>query len=402
MYRINHFLGGVLLVAGTTVGAGMLAVPVTTAFMGFFPSLLLFLVCWFFMLLSAFSFIDVNLAYKEETNIISMAGKTLGLFGKGLGWVFYMLLLYALIAAYICGSAPLFEGGVTFLTGWHMPKGLSFFALPLIFGSFIYFGTLGVDIINRILMIGLFLSYFILIVFVPSHIEPSFLTHVDFKMAFVAIAVIVTSFGYHIIIPSLSTYMNHDKKKLKRCVFFGSLISLLIYVIWQILIMGTIPLQGENSLIMTWQLGANAAFPLAKILHTGWISLAALFFSFFAIVTSFLGVSLSLSDFLVDGLKIKKTWEGRLGACLLTFAPPLFFVFTYQRGFYLALEHAGAFVAVLLIFLPALMAYRVKKIKKNRLLLWSVMIFALLVVAIDCIEQAGFFDFLLARYTSHV
>ena len=58
------------------------------------------------------------------------------------------------------------------------------------------------------------------------------------------------------------------------------------------------------------------------------------FFSFLCnCSTSFLGVTLSLSDFLTDGFKIKKSWEGRLMACLLTFIPPLIFVLTYQRGF---------------------------------------------------------------------
>ena len=112
MYKQNHMLGGVLLVSGTTIGAAMLAVPVTTAFMGFWPSLMLFVVCWFFMLFSAFFFIDVNCSYKDESNIITMATRTLGTFGKVLGWVFYMLLLYALVAAYISSSARIFDSAI--------------------------------------------------------------------------------------------------------------------------------------------------------------------------------------------------------------------------------------------------------------------------------------------------
>ena len=399
MNRISHFLGGTLLVAGTTIGGAMLAVPTATAFMGFYPSLLLLVVCWFFMLLSGFFFIDVNCAFKDETNIISMAGRTLGLLGKSIGWVFYMLLLYALIAAYIAGSTSLFEMGIYALSGWQMPGWVSPFALPLLFGSFIYFGTLGVDIVNRVLMVGLFASYLILILFVPSHVNASLLNHIDFKMAGLAVPVVITSFGYHIIIPSLSTYMHHDKKKLKKAIFWGSFLALAIYIIWQILVIGVVPLSGPLSLTSTWIKGENAADPLAVILGEGWISKGALFFSFFAIVTSFLGVSLSLSDFLVDGLKIKKTWEGRIGACLLTFIPPLFFVLTYKRGFYLALEHAGAFVAILLIFLPAAMVYKIKTLEKYQAIKWKIILlfvalFAFAVVLVDSID----FTFLTGPY----
>lgn len=35
----------ILLVAGTTIGGGMLAMPLTTAEGGFFPALFLFFVC---------------------------------------------------------------------------------------------------------------------------------------------------------------------------------------------------------------------------------------------------------------------------------------------------------------------------------------------------------------------
>ncbi|MCF7806732.1 MAG: tyrosine transporter, partial [Simkaniaceae bacterium] len=43
MIKANHTIGATLLVAGTTIGAAMLAVPLPCGFMGFWPSLLLFI-----------------------------------------------------------------------------------------------------------------------------------------------------------------------------------------------------------------------------------------------------------------------------------------------------------------------------------------------------------------------
>ncbi|MCB1068518.1 MAG: tyrosine transporter [Simkania sp.] len=403
--KINHFVGGILLVAGTTIGAGMLALPVMTSFVGFVPSLLIFAVCWLVMLATAFFFLDVNFAIEGEVNLISMAHKTLGTWGKALSWIVYLLLLYSLTAAYIAAGAPLFQMAITALTGYEIPLWVAHFALPIIFGGFVYLGTLGVDVVNRFLMLGLCISYLLLIGFLPEHIHGKLLTHIDWNPTFVAIPVVITSFGYHIIIPSLTTYMHHDKKHLQWTLLIGSIIPLVIYILWQVVILGIVPLEGKVSLVEAWKQGLSVTQPLAQIVQSQWIKVGAHFFSFFAIVTSFLGVSLSLSDFLTDGFKLKKTWEGRLFAILLTFIPPLIFVFTYQRGFIIALEYAAAFVAILLIFLPAIMAWHLEKPKfykttGGRILLIAVMIFAIFIVLIGVLEQWGYFKPLIAKYVS--
>ncbi len=405
MIKINHYIGGILLVSGTTIGAGMLALPVITGFMGFIPSIITFLIIWAIMLCTSFFFLDVNCSIPGEINLISMAHKTLGVKGKVIAWIFYILLLYSLISAYIAASTPIFTEAIAYITGYTLPRFVSPFALPVLFGGFVYLGTLGVDLINRLLMLGLGISFVILVIFLPSHIEPALLTHFDFKPSILAVPVIITAFGYHIIIPSLTTYMHHDKKHLKWVLFIGSLIPLIIYLLWEFLILGIVPIEGKVGLAEAWQQGYSSTQPLVRIIQNKWIRIGANFFTFFAIVTSFLGVSLSLSDFLTDGFKIKKSWEGRLTACLLTFVPPLIFVITYQRGFIVALEYAGAFVAILLILLPAWMAWHLKKPKfyrkqGGRLLLACIIVFALAIVAIDILEQWGYYKSLIEPYVS--
>ncbi len=390
--KFGPVLGGILLVAGTTIGVGMLGLPVMTGFMGFGPSMLLFLVCWIFMLFTGFLFIEINCAVGGQANLITMAEKTLGFWGKAVAWVFYLLLLYSLMAAYISGSAPLFAGLFPFIS-----NDIAKFVLPLLFGGFIYLGTRGVDWVNRILMACLVLAYLVLIGFIPPHIQINLLSHVSWAPFAYAAPVVLTSFGYHIIIPSLATYLDHDKKTLYKVVIIGSLLAFLINGIWQFLVLGSVPLEGSNGLAEAWRNGIPATGPLANMIQSHWVKIGAYAFSFFAIITSFLGVSLSLADFLTDGLKIKKSWEGRLLAISLTFIPPLIFVFSYQRGFLLALEYAGAFVAILLVFLPAAMAWTLDSPKfyktlKGRILLISTIIFSFIIITINLLTCWGFFD----------
>lgn len=375
----------------------MLAFPTGTSFGGFIPSTILFLLIWGVMLISSFCFLDANLSLKGEANMISMAEKTLGMWGKVLAWVIYLLLLYSLAAAYIAGCTPLFVEAIAMVTGYTIPHWFAPFVLPIVFGGFIYSGTRGVDLFNRVLMIGLIIAYFFLVFFLPDQVHFERLTHMDFPAITVAIPIVITAFGYHIVIPSLSVYMNRDRKMLTKAILIGSIIPILVYLLWQTLVLGAVPLP---DLIAAYKKGSTATQPLAQALENPLISIAAKLFAFFAIVTSFIGVTMSLADFLTDGFKIKKSHSGRVLAIVLTFFPPLFFVYTYQRGFYAALQYAGAFVAILLVFLPAAMVWKLKKYRSfgGRLLLIALTVIAFGIVVLDILQETGKLDFLISRY----
>ena len=238
-------------------------------------------------------------------------------------------------------------------------------------------------------MAGLILAYFLLAAFVPSHMDFSYLLHVDYSAIWIAVPVMITSFGFHIIIPTLTTYLHHDKKKLRIILFLGSLVPLVVYLFWEFLVLGTVPLEG---LISSWSTGQTGAFAVSQVIENKWITSVSSTFAFFAIVTSFLGVSLSLSDFLTDGLKMRRFSLGREFASLLTFIPPLIFVLVYQRGFIIALQYAGIFVAILLCILPALMAWTLPTYRSllRRGLLLAVILLSIFVIALDILEEVGY------------
>lgn len=393
----SRLLGAVLLISGTTLGVGMLAFPTVTSFGGFFPSAILFILIWLLMLSSAFFFLDANLSIKGESNMITMAEKRLGMWGKILSWVVYLLLLYSLTATYIAGCTPLFVEVIKDWTGYTLPHWLAPFSLPVLFGGFVYAGTRGVDRVNRLLMIGLIVSFVLLAFFVPQQVDLERLSHIDFPALGIAIPVVITAFGYHIIIPSLTTYLKRDRNMLRRAILIGSVIPIIVYLLWQVLVLGSVPIEmlGE-----AFQKGVAATQPLSKVLQNPLVGLAAKLFAFFAIITSFIGVTLSLSDFLTDGFKIKKTHGGRILAILLTFIPPLFFVFSYPQGFYIALQYAGASVAILLVFLPAAMVWNLKNYKgiPKKLFLLLVIFLAFSIVALDVLDERGKLKPLISKY----
>lgn len=402
MLHTNKFVGGTLLVAGTSIGGGMLLIPVMCSFAGFTPSLFLLGFVWFFMLVTAFLFLEVNLAIPGEINLVTMAETTLGKTGKVVSWVTYLLLLYSLLAAYIAGSKTIFADVSQYL-GFEVSDWVTPLPLLAIFGVFIYLGTRTVDYVNRLLMLGLIVTYFIIAFFLPSYVDYRLLAHVDVRALIVGVPLLFTSYGFHIIIPSLTNYMERDRKKLSLTLFVGSLIPLFIYILWQFLILGTVPLYGEIGLAAAWLNGEASTQPLMQVIKSPVIATTSRFFAFFALITSFLGVSLSLASFLRDGLKIKKDSLGRLGSCLLTFIPPLFFVYFYEKGFMLALQYAAVFVVILLVIMPALMTWKLKEksfwsTALGRLSLLFIILVGVLVILIDIAEELGYLKYLVTSY----
>ena len=69
--KLNKTYGGILIVAGTQIGAGMLALPLTTGIAGFSYAVLTFVVCFIYMLTTLFLLLEANY-YKFESITINL------------------------------------------------------------------------------------------------------------------------------------------------------------------------------------------------------------------------------------------------------------------------------------------------------------------------------------------
>ena len=354
--RGGHLLGGSLLVAGTAIGGGMLALPVLTAAGGFFPAIVIYVLCWLFMTSTGLLLMEVFLWSKEEVNIVSMAKMTLGLPGKIAAWILYLFLFYSLTVAYVSGGGGLVEDVFESIGSTDYPIWIGPLIFVLVFAPFVAIGAKAVDKINTVLMGGLILSFLVFIFLGISHVEIDLLTRFNFPLALLATPVVFTSFGFQGIVPTLTNYLGRDPNRVKKAIVIGSLIPLFSYIIWEGLILGVIhPMGLEEARLI----GQSAVYPLRKVVDYPWLYLVGEFFAFFAIVTSFLGVTLGLLDFLADGLKVKKTARGRVLLSLLIFLPPLIFAMSNPCVFLSALQYAGGLgCALLLGLLPILMAWR--------------------------------------------
>ncbi len=351
-------LGAILLIAGCCIGAGMLGLPVLSAQAGYMPSVVMFIACWLFMLCTSLLVLEANLWFSEDINVVSLAGHTLGKIGKAVGWIVFLFLFYSLMVAYVTGSGELFTDFFEALFSISFPRWTGGLLMIALFGVMIYAGTGTVDQFNRLLMLGLILTYILLVFMGNSHINSQLLKHQDWSAVLFVIPAMIISFGFHNLIPSLTNYLGREGKRLRLALIIGSFIPLVIYLIWQRLILGIVPLEGKGSLQAAWSEGQIATHALKTAVGSSWIVDIAQFFAFFAIVTSFLGVALSFVDFLADGLHIPKKRWGKVFLCLLALIPPYLFSLIYPGVFLMALNYAGGFGAVIIFgILPALMVW---------------------------------------------
>lgn len=349
-------LGGILLITGNAIGGGMLALPLATTQAGFINSTLFLIACWAIMLTGALLILEVNLWFPRHSHLISMARATLGIPGEIIAWLCYLFLLYSLLAAYIAGGSDFLQGLLQ-KTEVHFATGITATLFVLILGAVVYKGIHSVDLLNRILMGGKLLIFCLLVLCLFPFISIKQLEQGELHHLSASLTIIITSFGFAAIIPSLRSYFHSNMKQLRQVIFFGSLIPLICYILWIGAIMGVIPI--DTLLPITHTSGATSRLTntLSHLLNNNVITFLAWVFTSLCLATSFLGVGISLFDFLIDGLRLKHTDKNKIIVHLLSFLPPLIIVLFYPAAFMVALNYAGIWCASLLALLPALMAW---------------------------------------------
>lgn len=337
----------------------MLALPVAAANEGFLTASLLLFFSWMVMTFGAFLILEVVLLLPENSSLISMAKLTTGKVCEVVAWLSCLLLLYSLLCAYTSGNSDVLHG-ILFHFHIDSPRWLDTSIVVLLFGSIVYRGISSVDIVNRFLMSAKIIAYVLMIAVIVPHLDIQKLLVGKSTIFVSTIMVMITSFGYAVIIPSLRTYFKSDVKKLRLIVLIGSLFPLVFYIFWVAAVHGVILLDELNRL-------AGSNLPISELtrmlnLQTGSVLVGnfSRIFTSICATTSFLGVGICLFDFFADGLKLKK--HGKQGSLvfLMTFLPPFLIVLFIPGVFIKALEYAGLLCVILLMLLPAIMAWNAR------------------------------------------
>ncbi|MBC8952320.1 tyrosine transporter TyrP [Xenorhabdus sp. PB62.4] len=355
----NRTVGSIFIVAGTTIGAGMLAMPLAAAGVGFGTIFVMLVALWALMSYTALLLVEVYQYNKFNTGLGTIAKRYLGVGGKALTGFSMLFLMYALTTAYISGAGELLSAS---LSSW-LDKPISISAGIIIFtiiaGGVVCIGTHSVDLINRLLFTAKIVFLVVVLGVMMPHVDKINLMSMPVEQGLIlsAIPVIFTSFGFHGSIPSIVAYMGGDTNKLRKIFIIGSAIPLSAYILWQLVTLGAI---SSNTFvdILAQQSGLNGLLAAVKeVVVSPKIVLAVHLFADLALATSFLGVALGLFDYLADLLKRNNHAKGRLQTGLITFVPPLLCAL-YYPNFVMALTYAAVALSILALLLPCLLVWR--------------------------------------------
>ena len=356
---MNKTFGSMLIIAGTTIGAGMLALPLASAGLGFTTATLIMFGIWSLMTYTALLMLEVHQYADHQATLNSLARSLLGRKGQLLANFAVCFLMYSLCAAYIAGGGDQLNDKLNNWVGLEVSAQTSTVIFTLVIASIVAIGTHSVDMVNRVLFTLKIIALIVMLSLLAPNVEGGYLVNMPVEKGLIisALPVIFTSFGFHGSIPSIVRYIGLDIKALKKVMIIGSSLPLLIYVFWQLTSQGVL---SQQDLMASNSLGSFIG-TLSQLLHNPMVSQSVSVFADLALATSFLGVSLGLFDFVADSFNQNNKKHGRLQTAAMTFIPPLAFALFYPQGFIMALGFAAIALVILAIFLPVAMVSAQRK-----------------------------------------
>ncbi|NRB25733.1 amino acid permease [Shewanella sp.] len=360
-------LGSIAIVAGTAIGGGMLALPLATASLGTIPAFLLLVVIWGISIYTSLLMLEINLRTGVGDNVHAITGKLLGKVGQLIQGASFMSLLFALTMVYLMGGSSLLETRFEPL-GITMNNQVAVLLFTVFFGGLIAVGVKWIDKVSRVLFTSMVVLLVIVVAFLLPEVDMSaLLTSTGSEIVsgselnnlwLAAIPIVFTSFGFHVCIATIVRYLDGDAVSLRKILIIGSTIPLVSYILWLMVTLGTLGgdrvygLEGSLPLLVTALQGLANSEILKQCIDI---------FANLALITSFLGVTMSLFDYVAELTRAKDDFVGRAKTWLITFIPPLLCALFYPDGFFKVLGFAAIPLVIMIIFLPIAMALKQRK-----------------------------------------
>lgn len=363
-------IGATLLIAGTCIGGGMIALPMILARIGLIPSLLLMIFMWAIIYYTALISLEVNLQAGKTMSLGNLGRLISGKKAELIGVTSFKLLSFSLVAVYIYGGSSVLQKMIgssvyqepSFITtsSIYALVAVILLSLPIKF----------LDYLNRILFIGLLAVISILVIGLAGEINwhnlPLFAKEYNNISAWIIIApIIFTSFGFHGSLPTLINYCNNDPRILKKVFLWGCCIPSIVYMIWTFSILSVIYDSSPNlyNQMVSGEVEVGGLVKeLSLIIHTKSVQLLIWWISLLAIITSLLGVGMSLCQTIRENMEPKFPKQTKITciiSALITVLPAYLMAILIPNAFIAVLGFAGMILVIIAILLPI---YLLKKI----------------------------------------
>lgn len=353
-------LGGAMIIAGTAVGAGMFSIPIVTSGVWFSGSVALLIYTWACMLISGLMILEAALHYPSGASFNTIVKDLLGKSWNAINGISIAFVLYILTYAYISAGSSIIAHTLEGIIGVGQTAAGLVFAIVVAF--IVWLSTRAVDRLSTILIGGMVITFVMSVGDMFTHVQPAVLfnrgddqaSYLPYALA--ALPYLLTSFGYHGNVPGLVKYYHKDSSAVVRSLVYGTLLALAIYILWQYVIQGNIARDAFRQVIAEGGNIGSLLKQMGNVSSSQTVGPLLSAFSYMALASSFLGVSLGLFDYLADFFKFSDDTAGRTKTALVTFAPPTIAALLVPNGFLYAIGFAGLAATVWAVIVPAMMA----------------------------------------------
>lgn len=365
-FHKHRFEMAVCTLVGTVVGAGVLGMPYVIAKAGFlYGSLLIFLVGLAFITLNLYVG-EIVLRTKDQRQLTGYMEKYLGRHGKWMMTFVMMFGIYGAMTAYIIGEGETIKaiiGEPTFLLElfqWlpdillsflftHFYSLLFFFIVALI----IYRGVKAAGPAELIIISLLFVVVFIIGIYSFGNINVNYFSTFHPEFFFLPYGVILFSFIGAAAIPELQEELGKSGRKyMKKALIWGSVIPLILYFFFTVIIVGLVGLENFELLSANQRIATVALSVYANPV----LGLCANIFAMFTMFTTFLTLGIALKEVYHYDYHLNEKW-----AFVLTLSLPLILALSNFTSFITVLAITGAVAGGLEGILVVLAYWKAKK-----------------------------------------
>jgi tyrosine-specific transport protein len=279
----KNFIFVTLFVAGDAIGASVLGLPIVMHRVGFIPACL---ACILMSILMAVAELLMARLFIESGagDLSSAFAMKLGKFGANLFNASYFLLFFCLLVAYWNGTGAILE---------KFPIGRQLFFLIICLSiCCLFFGFRVAGPVNTFLTICMGASFLWLGAETLSMESVNLAETMNFGAVAASLPIVVCSYCFHDTIPTICRQLEYNKMAIKWAVICGILFPLTLNV--GVLFIGFRVLSAHDLAI-----GAQNGWPvfvaLADKLSSRTIAVAGNAFSLFAILSSLVGVTTTMS-----------------------------------------------------------------------------------------------------------
>jgi len=284
-------------------------------------------------------------------------GIKLGPSAKWIAVVADLIILYGVLTAYLTGVTSILVN----LVHTPLPPYDLTLAYFIIVAGLTSFGMGILRRCNAIILITMAVTFLVLVVMTTDHVQLSRVLPARWGFLPAAMPVVLTAFLYHNLIPNVCRELEHDRKAIRKALFTGSAIGLVMNLVWTAVVFCALPMTGpgENNILYAFKANQPATIPLSKLLGSAFFTDVGLVFAILAMTAAFMANGMALRAFLLDLTVSYLRIKSRVLVWVLAFVPPLLVSLFYPDIFLVAMNVVGG-IGVCIIFgiLPGILLLR--------------------------------------------